>query len=427
MVALVLALDRRVEDRLFGAILGAGHEVLARPQGAAETLAFLEARAPDAVLVSASRRQLTDRLIAACDARAVRVIALAASDLERRHAASLGLYEVIDATSDWPQIEALLAGGPTVPLRVAGRASSGASPGTVVAVWGPAGAPGRTTLAVSLAAEIAARGRRVALADADTYGGCVAPALGMLDEAPGFAAACRLAGTDSLSRQELERVAERYSSGPGSFRVLTGIGRASRWPELSSERVTKTIEACRDWVDYLVVDTGFSLESDEEISSDLFAPRRNAATLAALRAADRIVAVGLADPVGISRFLRAYADLVELFPETPISVVMNRVRAAAVGVNPFGQVSSALARFAGIDSPVLVPHDGPGLDAAVLAGRTLRDSAPKSPARAAIQRFVDATLLPAPAEASGVRRRPRRHRRADAAPRAGEAAVPSVN
>ena len=56
----------------------------------------------------------------------------------------------------------------------------------------------------------------------------------------------------------------------------------------------ETLEACRDWVEYVVVDTGFSLESDEEISSDLFAPRRNAATLAALRVADRIVAVGLA-------------------------------------------------------------------------------------------------------------------------------------
>lgn len=428
VATLVLGLDRRAEDRLVGPILTAGHEILARPQAAAETVACLEARPPDVVLVLASRRQLTDRLIAACDARAVRLIALAASDLERRHAASLGLYEVVDATSEWAEIEALLSRGLTVPLRVGARSSSpAASTATVVAVWGPAGAPGRTTLAVSIAAEIAARGHLVALADADTYGGCVAPALGMLDEAPGFAAACRLAGNDGLTRSELERVADRYSSGQGSFWVLTGIGRASRWPELSGERVTKTIEACRHWVEYVVLDTGFSLESDEEISSDLFAPRRNAATLAALRAADRIVAVGLADPVGISRFLRAYADLVELFPETPTSVVMNRVRAAAVGMNPFGQVSSALARFAGIDAPVLVPHDGAGFDAAVLAGRTLRDCAPKSPARAAIQRFVDGTLLPAPPEASGVRRRLRRHRRADAVPRSGEAAVPSVN
>lgn len=426
MVTIVLALDRRVEDRLIAPIVAAHHEILARPQTAAETAVVLEARMPEVVLVSASRRQLTDRLIAACDARGVRLIALAATDLERRHAASLGLYEVVDAGSDWAQIEALLAAGLTVPLRIASR-SSAASTGTVIAVWGPAGAPGRTTLAITIAAEIAAHGHAVALADADTYGGCVAPALGMLDEAPGFAAACRLAASDSLTVSELERVAGRYSSGQGSFWVLTGIGRPTRWPELSTERVTKTIDACRNWAEYVVVDTGFSLESDEEISSDLFAPRRNAATLAALRAADRIVAVGLADPVGISRFLRAYADLVELLPETATNVVMNRVRPAAVGLNPFGQVSSALARFGGIDSPVLVPHDGRGLDSAVLAGKTLRDAAPKSPARAAIQRFVDATLLPAPHAASPVRRRSRRRRGADGRSRASELAMPSVN
>ena len=57
--------------------------------------------------------------------------------------------------------------------------------GLVVAVWGPTGAPGRTTVAVNVAAELAAAGRRTLLVDADTYGGCVAQVVGMLDEAPG--------------------------------------------------------------------------------------------------------------------------------------------------------------------------------------------------------------------------------------------------
>lgn len=426
VVTLVLALDRRVEDRLIAEIVAAGHELVARVQTASDAIALVEERAPEVVLVSASRRQLSDRLIAACDARAVRLVALAATDLERRHAASLGLYEVVDATAEWAEVEALLSAGLTVPSRVDEQRGSTRSTGTVTAVWGPTGAPGRTTLAVTIAAEIAARGHTVALADVDTYGGGVAPALGMLDEAPGFAAACRLAGSDSLTRSEFERIAGRYSSPQGSFWVLSGIGRPARWPELTADRVTKTIGACRDWVDHVVLDTGFSLESDEEISSDLFSPRRNAATLAALRAADRIVAVGLADPVGISRFLRAHVDLVELFPETRISVVMNRVRAAAVGLNPFGQVSSTLARFAGIESPVLVPHDAPGLDAAVLSGKTLRDAAPKSPVRAAVCRFVDSTLLPLPEGAAHTSRRRRRRPAVDGpSRRIGEASAPT--
>ncbi|WP_200936695.1 AAA family ATPase [Leifsonia sp. Root112D2] len=414
MVTLALALDHRVEDRLGAEMVAGGHEIIARLRSAAEIIALLQEHLPDVVLVGASRKHLSEGLIAACDARAVRLIALASSDLERRHAASLGLYEVVDAAAPWGEIETVLTGGPAVPSRLGPRTTGRAA--TVIAVWGPAGAPGRTSLAITIAAEIAARGHRVALADVDTYGGCVAPALGMLDEAPGFAAACRLAGTDSLNQSELERIAGRYSSPQGAFWVLSGIGRPTRWPELTADRVTTTIEACRHWVDYLVMDTGFSIESDEEISSDLFAPRRNAATIAALGAADRIVAVGLADPVGISRFLRAHVDLVEQFPQARVSVVMNRVRAAAVGLNPFGQVSSTLARFAGIESPVLVPHDAQAFDAAVLAGKTLRDTAPRSPARAAVRRLVDSTLLPAgdPAPRAGrraarfSRRQPRR-------------------
>ena len=51
-------------------------------------------------------------------------------------------------------------------------------------------------------------------------------------------------------------------------------------------------------VDPVLDERGFSpLERDEEIVSDLDGPRRNAATLAALAAADLVVAVVAADPV----------------------------------------------------------------------------------------------------------------------------------
>jgi len=273
-------------------------------------------------------------------------------------------------------------------------------------VWGPAGAPGRTTLAINVAAEIAAAGHTVVLADVDTYSGSIAPSLGLLDEAPGFAAACRLSGADALTRAEFERIAHRYNSPRGAFWVLTGIGQPSRWPELSAERVGGTISSLRRWVDYVVLDTGFSLESDEEISSDLFAPRRNAATLAALGSADRVVACGLADPVGMARFLRVWADLTEVITTNRVHVVMNRVRASAVGFGPSSQVQSALQRFGGIDAAALVPHDQAGLDAAVLTGRTLRDAAPRSPARLGILALVRNELLPAPAGEPVARRGP---------------------
>ncbi|MGO4104830.1 CpaE family protein [Leifsonia sp. YAF41] len=397
MATFALALDNALEDRLLLDLIEHGHTVVARSSTADELVVVLGRTVPDVVLVLAERPTLTAALLAACDERGVRLIALIGSDPGRRHAAALGLYEVLDAEAGWPAIEAMINAEVPAPDRgVETPAGAFPSPCTVLAVWGPAGAPGRTTLAINIAAEIAATGHTVALVDADTYSGSVAATLGMLDEAPGFAAACRLAGADALTQSELERIAQRYTSSHGAFWVLTGIGRASRWPELSTERITRTLSALRQWVEYVVIDTGFSLESDEELSSDLFAPRRNAATLTALGAADHVVACGLGDPVGMARFLRSWVDLADVLTTRRLTVVMNRVRSSAVGLDPKGQILHTLRRFGGIDGIVLIPDDQRAVDGAVLSGRPLQDSAPKSPVRASIRRLVTTEILAAP-------------------------------
>ena len=75
--------------------------------------------------------------------------------------------------------------------------------GSVLAVWGPTGAPGRTTVAATLADELARLGSASLLVDADVYGGVVAAMLGLLDESPGFAAACRQAAASRLGPETL--------------------------------------------------------------------------------------------------------------------------------------------------------------------------------------------------------------------------------
>jgi MinD-like ATPase involved in chromosome partitioning or flagellar assembly len=396
---IALALPLETEDRLATEAVRHGHELVARCPTAHELASRIDALhmtggQPDVAIVAATERHLTESLLSICDEAGVRILALVSGEVDRRHAAGLGLLETADIVSPWPDLERQFAGiviraeplmAPPVPATQAG---------SVIAVWGPAGAPGRTTIAINIAAELASAGYSVALADADTYSGSIAPALGMLDEAPGFAAACRLAGADGLTVGELERIGQRYHSGHSSFWVLTGIGRPSRWPELSASRVAATLAQCRSWVDFTVVDAGFSLEHDEEISSDLFAPRRNAASITALHEADRVIAVGAADPVGLSRFLRAHVDLVETVAEGRVLVAMNKIRASAIGLNPIGQVTQTLSRFGGIESAAMIPFDSSALDAAILSGRTLADAAPKSPVRAAIRDLAASRLLP---------------------------------
>ncbi|MFF2493036.1 CpaE family protein [Agromyces sp. NPDC058064] len=402
MARLALALDASTEDRLLPDLVEHGHAVVARMVGWRDVVESLDVLAPDVVVVGAGRGTLSAELLAACDERGIRLVGVVANDVERAHAGALGVHELVDADAEWAEFESLVTGGVAVPSRIGGG-DGASSPAGVIACWGAAGAPGRTTMSVNVAAELAAAGHRVALVDADPYGGGIAPVLGLLDETPGFAAACRLAGAGALDRTELERIAQRYSAPRAAFDVFTGLVGPSRWPELSHERVGGALATMREHYEYLVIDTGFSLERDEEITSDQFAPRRNAATFAALESADRVIAIGLADPVGLSRLLRGLDELGSLVDSERVDVVVNRVRQSALGIDAHAQVRQTLRRFAGITDAVLLPHDGRAADAAILGARTLRDAAGRAPLRSALRAYVLSSILPEPV--APVRRR----------------------
>ena len=153
-----------------------------------------------------------------------------------------------------------------------------------------------------------------------------------------------------------------------------------------------------------VVDTGFALEQDEELVYDTLAPRRNAATLTALDAADLVVAVGSADPVGMGRLLATLPELRERAPGTPVRVVVTRVRRGPLGRDPERQVREALGRHGCVEDPVLVPDDRAGYDACLRTGRTLAEQVPRSPARAALARLAEQVV------AGAGRVEPSRHR-----------------
>lgn len=301
---------------------------------------------------------------------------------------------------DDAEIEELLTADAETPAPVRGR---------VVAVWGPVGAPGRTTVAVELAAELAGLARRaggrsrrsgrtspeapaaarpVLLVDADTYGSSLAMRLGLLDDAPGIAAACRAAGQGTLDVAALAR--QSPLAAPG-LRVLTGVTRAARWPEVPASGLEVVLERARELTAWTVVDTAAPIEADEVLMYDTHAPQRNAATLAALAVADHVVVVGTADPVGIQRLVRALEELREapVPVPAPAVVVVNRARAGAVGKQPEAAVREAMSRYAGLDDIVVVPEDAGALDAALLAGRTLAEQASGSPARLAIAGIAD--------------------------------------
>ena len=287
---------------------------------------------------------------------------------------------------------------------------AGGGPTRTTAVWGPAGSPGRTTVAVNLAVELALAGRRTLLVDLDTYAASAGVHLGLLDESAGIAQACRLADQGGITAEGVARSALRARVAGTTLQVLTGLTRSDRWPELRRAALDAVLAAAAEGWEEVVIDCGFSLEQDEELSFDIPAPQRNAATLSGLAAADRILVVGAGDPVGLPRLVRGLDELdqAETAADAVVEIVVNQVRAEASGVAPKSQVRSVLERFAG-DRTVaaFLPWDRKALDRALLGGQVLAEAAPKSALRRALSAL--AGTQETQVEARG--RRPSVHRR----------------
>ncbi len=239
--------------------------------------------------------------------------------------------------------------------------------GRLLVVWGPAGAPGRTTVAVGLAGELAARGLSPLLVDADPYAGAVAQHLGVLDEASGVLAAARLANAGQLDVARLATLCRQL----GDLRVLTGLPRADRWVEVRPAAFEEMLEVGGRLAGHLVLDVGFSLEQD---ATDPFGggpPARNQMTLAAVDAADEVLVVGAADPVGLARLARGLVELREVAPATAVRVVVNRCR-PSLG---WGE-KEIRGMVEGFVTPVgvhFLPDDRVAVDRALMAGEVLRE------------------------------------------------------
>ncbi len=271
--------------------------------------------------------------------------------------------------------------------------------GRVLAVWGPAGAPGRSTVAVALAAELAHRRLSTLLVDADPQAGSIAQQLGVLDEVSGLLAAARLATAGVLE----ERLASVQRSLGPHLRVVTGLPRADRWSEVRPGSLEHLLELAGAQ-GHVVVDTGASLEDDP--AADLGGrPARNALTLGALDVADEVLVVGTADPVGLSRLARGLVELGERWPGTPVRVVLNQMRPTLGWTRE--EVGSMIGGFVAPASLHFLPEDRAGVDRALVAGRTLLEAG-ESPLTRAVAGLADALVgEAAPAAATAALRRRR--------------------
>jgi MinD-like ATPase involved in chromosome partitioning or flagellar assembly len=258
-------------------------------------------------------------------------------------------------------------------------------------------------VSVGLASEIAATGREVLLVDADAYGGAVAQHLGVLDEASGLLAAARAANSGRLDAAHLGAVARQVGEG---LRVLTGLPRPDRWPEVRPTAFDTLLEEAVRLAPYVVLDVGFGLDVEPADPFGVAAPQRSSMTVTSLQRADEVVVVGAADPVGLARLARGLVELHEVLPEVRPRVVVNRTR-ASLGWSD-REIRGMVEGFVRPVDVHFLPDDRAAADRALMAGRTLVESG-ESALRTAMAALATATLG-GPTAGSARRRRVRRRR-----------------
>lgn len=263
--------------------------------------------------------------------------------------------------------------------------------GELIALWGAAGSPGKSSIALSVASELAHSGQRVFLLDADNHSPSLNLQLGLTDHPAGVAAACRLVSQGRFDLGHLERLSVGLTTGRGEVVVMTGISDGERWPELSSDRVGVILEVARAAFDTVVIDLASSLESG--LRPGLGGPDRNELTRDILARAEQVILICAADPVGVHRFLLALQGLRQVSPTGEVITVVNRLRKSVLGAGAKQQLVETLSRLAQLNVAAFIPDDPTAADLALRNSLPMALGKRGSPAKQAVALLVRTHLL----------------------------------
>jgi MinD-like ATPase involved in chromosome partitioning or flagellar assembly len=222
----------------------------------------------------------------------------------------------------------------------------------VIAVTSPHGSTGKTTVAINIALELAVEKFRVLLIDADLEGPSVANYL-LLSELPaGLAGAIRIASQHRFDQSQLERLSVQEPK--TSITVLPGV-MSEQSTELTKEIIAAIIATAKASFDFVVFDLG-SLKTNQD-AFDL--------TSEVTTAADQVVVVVAADPIGIFRLLRIEPRVLAL-TDNP-KLVVNRLRNSVIAqAKP--EIKTTLASLGAIEALAFLPDDPVHVDQATRLG-----------------------------------------------------------
>jgi len=239
----------------------------------------------------------------------------------------------------------------------------------IIVVWGPTGAPGRTTVAVGLASALVALGsQRALLVDADLSRGTVAAHLGAEPGGATIASACALRPPAGglITPRHLQRPRK---DGPW---LLAGLVRPRQGSAVDPSALGGLLGDLRAHCDIMVVDVGAALPPEP----------RGDGHAACLGAADLVLAVCTASPIGLGDFLIQAPALVEALHEQTLDHVRVLLNHAEPAHAP--RYRTEIERALGLPVIGHLPHDHGAVRQALAARRGLAQAAPRTPIAASL-------------------------------------------
>ena len=380
----VILADQRWEAPIIQAIQSRSDclAIVRRCADLAEVIAAARAGIADLAVIDGADPDLTSDAVASLRSVGMSVVALAPHE-ERSRLRSLCVASVAAPGSPDQVVNSLIAAtrarrpNPTM-ASVPPPPPEPARPGSVLAVWGTSGAPGRTTLAAGIATAFATHAPTL-LIDADTTNPTIAHLLGLPVHASGLSVLARTASRGPLTPEDVVGASVRRSD---NLRIVTGLVTPHRWREVSRTSIEAILGAARLCSRYTVVDVAAtSLEKATRGAN------RDDVALGVLERVDRLVIAARADVVGINRlsFLARWWD--EQGRDIPVDVIVNRVNADAIGPRPVAALQAAIGAF----MPGRVFHtvnEDPGVARASLRAKALGENGTRCVAADALEAIV---------------------------------------
>ena len=256
----------------------------------------------------------------------------------------------------------------------------------VISVWSPNGAPGRTTIAASIAVELAKARNRTLVIDADSYAPSLEFQFGIEQSHAGIAALARAAIQERLDQATFSKLAIDFSYGKIDLKVITGLSMPDRWQEVGFDGIQAILEFATQHFDCVVFDVAAPLEL--QIVHEKSLVQRNSMTIAALKAATQIIAVCGAEATDVNRFVWDYQQLKSLELPGELHVLVNQLRTATLGRTAAKQIGETIQRLTGCQVAEFVDFDQSAADRAKLDGVPLALAGRNSSARAQLGKFV---------------------------------------